>query len=865
MTASDGTQTASQIFIWTVTNVDRPPVLSAVADRTDAVNATVSLALVATDPDGDVLTFSATGLPGSLSVNPSTGLISGTLSSASAGPHPVTATVFDGTLTTSRTFAWTVTNADRPPVLTAVADRADSVNATVSLALVATDPDGDALTYSVTGLPGGLSVNPSTGLISGTLSSASAGPHAVTATVSDGTLTSRQTFAWTVTNTAPVLTAVGNLSTTTGAAVSMRLAANDPDGDVVTYGVTGPLPPGLSVDPTTGVISGTPSTAGVYSVTVTALDGGLSSSQSFTWTVGPPATGRVKFIQASSSAPPVSGTAVTVRYAAAQTAGHLNVVVVGWRDTTAQVRTVTDTNGNVYQLAVGPTVNPAVGTQAVYYAAGIAAGPPGGTVVTVTFSAPPTGPDVRAAQYDGIDPVQPVDVTAAAHGAGTTSDSGPVPTTFGNDLLIGASLVAAATTTAGTGYTARLVSNPGGNLLEDRVVTTVGTYSAAGGLSPSSAWIMQMVAFRDPNRAPVLTSPGNQFNARETSVSLPLLASDPDGDALTFSAAGLPPSLTIDASTGMISGTLPLTSGGIYSVTATASDGSLTTSKTFTWTITVKRAPTPRDFDGDRKTDITVFRPSTGTWYTRYTGTPTSTALVWGGGTDTPVPADYDGDGLTDIAVFRPSTGTWYIRYSTTPTSAALVWGGGTDIPVPGDYDGDGIADIAVFRPSTGTWYIRYSATSTSAALVWGGGTDIPVPGDYDGDGLTDIAVFRPSTGTWYIRYTGTPTSATFTWGGEGDTPVPADYDGDGKMDIAVFRPSTGTWYIRYSGTPTSAALAWGGGSDIPVRGDFDGDGKADIAVYRPATGTWFIRYTGTPTSAALVWGGGDDIPILKQ
>lgn len=290
--------------VTTIKDDNAAPVIADIANQESTVGDAVSLQLVATDEDADPLSFSASGLPNGLSVS-DFGVISGAPSKADS--FTVTVIVDDGQGNKpSASFAWLVnaktdpepdpdSEPNKAPVIQAISDQSGTVDDTVSLQIVATDPDEDPLGFSASGLPEGLTLS-ETGEITGSLSKK--GSYTVAVSVTDDKSNKAVTgFVWLVkakstvdpepeTNKAPVIQPILDQENTVGESVTLQVVASDDDGDPLEFTATG-LPDSLVMS-TSGAITGVLTKANSFEVTVTVNDKqGNKPSATFTWLVNP--------------------------------------------------------------------------------------------------------------------------------------------------------------------------------------------------------------------------------------------------------------------------------------------------------------------------------------------------------------------------------------------------------------------------------------------------------------------------------------------------------------------------------------------------------------------------------------------------
>jgi hypothetical protein len=357
--------------------------------------------------------------------------------------------------------------------------------------------------------------------------------------------------------------------------------------------------------------------------------------------------GGISFVQVKSGVA-TSGSSLAVTFPAAQTVGNLNVVAVMWGDATSAVSSVTDSKGNAYALAVGPTTASGL-TSAIYYAKNIAAG---SNTVTVNFNQTAAWPNVNVMEYSGLDTTNPLDVVSPATGIGTTANSGSKTTNAANELIVGAGNPVTTFTAAGSGFSNRIINSFGG-ISEDKIVSSTGSYNATATLT-SGGWIMQMAAFRGSGQG----SGGNP--APTVGTISPNTGTTAGGTAVTITGtgflAGATVSLGVTAATNVVVGgstsitaTTPAHAAGAVNVVVTNTDsksGTLPNGYTYTST---NPAPT-----------VTSILPNTGTGAGGTPVTITGTGFLSG------ATVTLGGTAATGVNVVNSTSIT-----ATTPTHAA--------------------------------------------------------------------------------------------------------------------------------------------------------------------------------------------------
>lgn len=590
---SDGQGASADVsFTWTVNNTYQSPVVLGPAAQSSAEGAVISLDPTVDNPEGNPLMFSATGLPAGLSINNITGRISGVIAYSAAqtqsGSYSVQVTAMDShNASGSRTFAWSVADTPRAPVLTNPGTRNDGEGEAISLQIQAVHPDSRAMSYSATWLPAGLSLNTATGVISGTIAYSAAetndGDYTISVSVSDALdLSASASFQWTVANEIqpPTIENPGPQSSAEGAAVSLAISASDAEGYTLSFSAEG-LPSGLSINPQSGVITGVVGSSaaqtsnGSYTATVVANDGhGRSSRVLFAWSVSDTAQSEVRAPDDQQNA---EGDALMVFFTVVPGSGQ-GGGSGGW--------TYTADN-----LPGGLTISPSTGYITGTIESDAAQVLDG--IYDVTITATNANEDVESAEFVWTISDTPQAPVLSAIGPQTTAEGASVSLALeasdadGRPLTFSASgLPGGLSVNPNTGVISGGVSYHAAQAWQGHYQVIVSVHDDRG-LSASQLILWDI---SDTYRQPVLPSPGGQFHREGAVVSLPMAGVAPEGNALTYSTLSLPAGLSIDSATGLISGQIGGAAGneqnGVYEVTITAMDlqGGAAT-RSLTWTV----------------------------------------------------------------------------------------------------------------------------------------------------------------------------------------------------------------------------------------------------------------------------------------
>jgi Putative Ig domain len=530
ITATNGSGTGTGTL--TLTIKPAPPVITSATSASGAVCSPFSYQITATN---NPTSYGATGLPAGLTVNASTGVISGT--PTASGTFTVTISATNAGGTGSATLTITI-NPPATPVITSATAATGTVGMAFTYQIVGSNCP---TSYNAAGLPAGLSVNTSTGVISGTPAAGTdaGSPYNVTISATNSGGTGSATLTLTINPAKPVITSSLTATGQVGIAFSYQITAtNNP----TSYNATG-LPAGLSVNTSTGLISGTPATAGTYTVTISATNAGGTGSATLTLTIKPPPPVITSSLTATGSV----GTAFSYQITASNS----------------------PTSFNATGLPSGLTVNTSTGLISGTPAAGTDAGSP----YSVTISATNSGGTGTATLTLTILSGAPV-ITSPTTASGTVCNAFSYQITATNNP----------TSYGATGLPGGLTLNTSTGVISG-TPTASGTFtvtiSATNSRGTGTATLTITIS---PPPPPVITSASTATGTVGVAFSYQIVASN---CPTSYNATGLPSGLSVNTSTGLISGTpaAGTDAGSPYSVTISATNSGGTGSATLTLTI----------------------------------------------------------------------------------------------------------------------------------------------------------------------------------------------------------------------------------------------------------------------------------------
>jgi len=262
------------------------PTFPNIPTQNSGENVTITLPLSPVNADPGTITDNGT-LPPGLSVNSTTGVISGTIGARAEGPYNVTITATSSGVPGTVSFTWNVSDTN-PPSFTNPGPQTSLVGAVINLPTVPVDADLHSI--NATGLPPSLGIDSNTGVISGTIAADTGGTYSVTVSANDGTVSGGISFAWTV-NQLPAITSADHTTFTVGTPGSFTVITGN-SYPKPSLSRTGNLPSGVTFTDNhngTATLAGTPAAPGaIYVFTITASNSVGSATQTFTLTVSEP-------------------------------------------------------------------------------------------------------------------------------------------------------------------------------------------------------------------------------------------------------------------------------------------------------------------------------------------------------------------------------------------------------------------------------------------------------------------------------------------------------------------------------------------------------------------------------------------------